>query len=145
MSHRPLQRKKRVNPPVTVMREGERPREAQESIAAKVRNTLETIEEKVERSAHAPPMKKRKRIWSVCCKQGIVQLELGLKPLAPLSLQFLYDPTPLHATHWLASSSSPTVLRWSLYDRPPFAPPPCALYFNTWLAITVGAGMELRN
>lgn len=80
MSHRPLRRKKRINPPVTVMREGERPREEvrvvwaceeQESIAAKVRDTLESIEAKADQITHAPPPKKRKRIWSVCWKQGI--------------------------------------------------------------------------
>ena len=80
MSHRPLRRKKRINPPVTVMREGERPREEvrvvwaceeQESIAAKVRDTLESIEAKADQITHAPPLKKRKRIWSVCWKQRI--------------------------------------------------------------------------
>ena len=62
------------------MREGERPREEvrvvwaceeQESIAAKVRDTLESIEAKADQITHAPPPKKRKRIWSVCWKQGI--------------------------------------------------------------------------
>lgn len=60
------------------MREGERPREEvgvvlgceeQESIAAKVRDTLESIEAKADQITHAPPPKKRKRIWGVCWKQ----------------------------------------------------------------------------
>ena len=59
------------------MREGERPCEevsvvwaceGQESIAAKVRDTLESIEAKADQITHAPPPKKRKRIWSVCWK-----------------------------------------------------------------------------
>ena len=68
---------------------------------------------------------------SVCWKQRIVQLELGLEPLAALSLQLLYTSTPPDSAHSSAFSSAPEAPRSSPCARLTPAPPPCALRFTT--------------
>lgn len=82
---------------------------------------------------------------SVCWKQRIVQLELGLEPLAALSLQLLYTSTPPDSAHSSAFSSAPEAPRSSPCARLTLALPPCALRFTTGRGPTVGVGVELRH